>query len=136
VDREPHPPVVLLDARNVMRSRWPNFRDDRFVTLARLWAERERVELVVVFDGRAPGGVVGTAALDERTTLVGAGDEIADDWIAREAARLAGSGRRVRLVSSDRELRDRVSSCVDQIVGGGAFATLLEELEREGGVEA
>ncbi len=118
-----------------MRSRWPNFREDRFVTLARLWADRERVELVVVFDGRAPGGVVGTAELDERTTLVGAGDEIADDWIAREAARLAGSGRRVRLVSSDRELRDRVSSCVDQIVGGGAFATLLEELEREGGVE-
>jgi hypothetical protein len=136
VDREPHPPAVLVDARNVMRSRWPNFREDRFVTLARLWAERERVELVVVFDGRAPGGVVGTAELDERTTLVGAGDEIADDWIAREAARLAGSGRRVRLVSSDRELRDRVSSCVDQIVGGGAFATLLEELEREGGVEA
>jgi YacP-like NYN domain len=136
VEGEPRPPVVLVDARNVMRSRWPNFREDRFVALARLWAERDDVELVVVFDGRAPGGV-GVAELDERTTLVGAGDEIADDWIAREAARLAGAGRRVRLVSSDRELRDRVSSYVEQIVGGGAFATLLESLEsleRESGV--
>jgi hypothetical protein len=134
VEGEPHPPVVLLDARNVMRSRWPNFREDRFVALARLWAEREDVELIVVFDGRGPGGLVGLDELDERTTLVGAGDEIADDWIAREAARLAGAGRRVRLVSSDRGLRDRVSSYVEQIVGGGAFATLLENLERESGV--
>jgi predicted RNA-binding protein with PIN domain len=136
VEGEPRPPVVLVDARNVMRSRWPNFREDRFVALTRLWAEREGAELVVVFDGRAPGGVLGIAELDERTALVGAGDEIADDWIAREAARLAGSGRRVRLVSSDRELRERVSSYVEQIVGGGAFATLLENLEREGGEEA
>ena len=133
MDREPRPPVVLVDARNVMRSRWPNFREDRFVALTRLWAEREGIELVVIFDGRAPGGLVGTAELDERTTLIGAGDEIADDWIAREAGRLAQAGRRVRLVSSDRELRDRVSSYVEQTVGGGAFATLLEDLEREGG---
>jgi predicted RNA-binding protein with PIN domain len=125
-------PVVLVDARNVMRSRWPNLREDRFVALTRLWAETEGVELVVVFDGRAPRGVLGTAGLDERTTLVGAGDEIADDWIVREAARLAGAGRRVRLVSSDRELRGRVSSYVERIVGGGAFVTLLEDLEREG----
>jgi hypothetical protein len=134
MEGEPRPPVVLVDARNVMRSRWPNFREDRFVALARLWAEREGIELVIVFDRRAPGGVVGVAELDERTTLVGAGDEIADDWIAREAARLAGAGRRFRLVSSDRELRDRVGSYVEQIVGGGAFATLLESLERESGV--
>lgn len=134
MDRDARP-VVLVDARNVMRSRWPNLREDRFVELTRRWAEREGVELVVVFDGRAPGGVVGTAALDERTTLAGAGSESADDWIVREAARLAGAGRRVRLVSSDRELRDRASSYAERTVGGGAFATLLETLEREGNTE-
>ena len=126
---------MLVDARNVMRSRWPNLREDRFVALTRLWAEREGVDLLVVFDGRAPGGVVGTAELDERTALVGTGGESADDWIVREAARLAGAGRRVRLVSSDRELRDRASSHVERTVGGGAFATLLESVEREGSTE-
>jgi predicted RNA-binding protein with PIN domain len=129
-------PVVLVDARNVMRSRWPNLREDRFVELTRLWGERERVELVVVFDGRAPGGVVGTDELDERTTLVGAGSESADDWIVREAARLAEAGHRIRLVSSDRGLRERVSRYVERTVGGGAFATLLETFEREGGGRA
>jgi hypothetical protein len=128
-------PLVLVDARNVMRSRWPNLREDRFVELTRRWAEREGVALVVVFDGRAPGGVVGTAELDERTTLVGAGGESADDWIVREAARLAGAGHRLRLVSSDRELRARASSHVERTVGGGAFATLLESVEREGSTE-
>lgn len=127
---------MLVDARNVMRSRWPNLREERFVALTRLWAEREGVELLVVFDGRAPGGVVGTAELDERTTLVGAGGESADDWIVREAARLARTERRVRLVSSDRELRARASSYVEQTVGGGAFARLLETLERDAGTEA
>lgn len=126
---------MLVDARNVMRSRWPNFREERFVALTRRWAEREVVELVLVFDGRAPGGVVGTAEADDRTVLVGAGSDSADDWIAREAARLAEAGRRVRLVSSDRELRDRVAPHVERTVGGGAFATLLEELEGEDGTE-
>lgn len=124
-------PLVLVDAYNVVRSRWPNLREERFVELTRLWAEREHVALVLVFDRRAPGGVVGAAELDERTRLVGTERETADDWIAREAARLAGAGRRVHLVSSDRELRRRAGPHVEQTVGGGAFATQLEALEKE-----
>jgi hypothetical protein len=119
-------PLVLVDARNVIRSRWPNIGEERFLELARLWAEREGVALVVVFDGRAVGGVLGTADVDARTTLVGTGSESADDWIAREATLLAASGRRLRLVSSDRELRERVRPYVEEVVGGGFFATLLE----------
>jgi predicted RNA-binding protein with PIN domain len=124
-------PLVLVDARNVVRSRWPNLHEDRFVALTREWGKREDVDLVVVFDGRAPGGHVGPVELDERTTLFGTGGETADDWIVREAARLAKAGRRVRLVTSDRELRRRTGPYVEQTVGGGGFATVLEAVERE-----
>lgn len=115
-------PVVLVDARNVVRSRWPNIPEARFVELTRAWAVREGVRPVVVFDGAAPGGVLGTAVLDERAIVVGAGRESADDWIVREAERLAADDRRVWLVSSDRVLRLRAAPFVERTIGGGAFA--------------
>jgi len=31
-------PVALVDARNVIRSRWPNLREDWFVERTRAWA--------------------------------------------------------------------------------------------------
>ena len=123
-------PVVLVDARNAMRSRWPNFSEDRFLELTRAWGEHEGVRLVVVFDGRAPGDLVGVHELDERTTVVGTGGEIADDWIAEHAPAL---GERVWLVSSDRGLRVRVEGVVERVLGGGSFAGELEALERDRG---
>jgi hypothetical protein len=123
-------PVVLVDARNVMRSRWPNFGEDRFLELTRAWGEQEGARLVVVFDGRAPGDLVGVHELDERTAVVGTGGEIADDWIAEHAP---ASGDRVWLVSSDRGLRARVSSHVERVIGGGSFAGRLEALEQDRG---
>ena len=50
---------VLVDARNVLRSRWPNIPEDELVDRARRWAEREDARVHLVFDGRAPGGLVG-----------------------------------------------------------------------------
>jgi hypothetical protein len=123
-------PVVLVDARNVMRSRWPNFRENRFLELTRAWAEREGVRLVVVFDGSAPGDRVGRHELDERTAVVGTGGEIADDWIAEHAPILGDS---VWLVSSDRGLRARVTPHVERVIGGGSFAGQLEALEQDRG---
>jgi hypothetical protein len=123
-------PVVLVDARNVMRSRWPNFREDRFLELTRAWGEQEGARLVVVFDGSAPGGLLGVHELDESTTVVGTGDEIADDWIAVGAP---ASGDRVWLVSSDRGLRARVTPYVERVIGGGSFAGRLEALEQDRG---
>ena len=108
--------VVLVDARNVVRSRWPNFREDRFVELTTEWAAREGVQPVIVFDGTAPADAIGT------------GPESADDWIAREAERLAGEGRTVWLVSSDRDLRDASSRMSMRLIGGGSFAGELERL--------
>ncbi len=106
-------PLVLVDAWNVIRSRWPNLEERRFIDLTQRWAERERVEATVVFDGRTPGG------------------ESADDWIAAAAERDARAGRPLWVVTSDRELRRRVEPFVERTIGGGAFATRLEDLERD-----
>ena len=117
-------PVVLVDARNVIRSRWPNLREDWFLERTRAWAEREGVRALVVFDGRAPAWEP-----DERMAVAGTGRGSADDLIADEAARLADARRPVWLVSSDRGLRARVASEVERTIGGGTFAGLLERLD-------
>jgi hypothetical protein len=52
--------TVLVDARNVQRSQWPNVPDEELVERARAWGERHDAELVLVFDGKATGGVVGS----------------------------------------------------------------------------
>ena len=110
-------PVVLVDARNVIRSRWPNLREDWFLERTRAWGEREGVRALVVFDGHAPAWED-----DDRMSVEGTGREIADDRIAEEAGRLAGENRRVWLVSSDRGLRSRVAPYVARTIGGGTFA--------------
>jgi hypothetical protein len=98
--------VVLVDARNVLRSRWPNVAEDELVERCRAWAEERGLEAILVFDGRAPAGGVGTAG------------ESADDWIARRARELDGP---YWLVTSDRELRERAGGRAEHTVGGGAF---------------
>ncbi len=110
-------PVALVDALNASRSRWPNFDPGRFLELTRAWAEREGVAARVVFDGTAPAWVD-----DGRMTAEGTGRGSADDRIAALAERLAGEGRRVWLVSSDRGLRRRVAPYVERTIGGGSFA--------------
>jgi predicted RNA-binding protein with PIN domain len=110
-------PVVLVDARNVIRSRWPNLREDWFLERTRTWAEREGVRALVVFDGHAPAWEA-----DERMEVAGTGRESADDRIAEEAARLAKQGRRTWLVTSDRGLRARADPYVERTLGGGRFA--------------
>jgi hypothetical protein len=102
--------TVLIDARNVLRSRWPNIPEDELVRLIARWATEEGLEPEIVFDGRAPEGGIGT------------GGESADDWIARRADELAGT---YWLVTSDRELRERASGGAGRVIGGGAFASLL-----------
>ena len=111
-------PVALVDARNVLRSRWPNIAEDALVRGVEQWAAGEGVDPVIVFDGRAPEVVT-----DAR--LIGSRPQIADDWIAAEAARLAGEGTPYWLVTSDRELRGRAGDAAERIIGGGALAKLL-----------
>lgn len=110
------PTKVLIDARNAQRSQWPNLSDAELVELARRWADEHEHDAVIVFDGRAPEGAIGT------------GRESADDWLTREAARLAGAGEPFWLVTSDRELRERAGLDAANVIGGGAFVRELTSL--------
>ncbi len=105
--------IVLVDGRNVQRSRWPNVSSEELVATIERWAAAEDVEPVVVFDGGAPEGAVGTGA------------ESADDWITRRAAELGAAGEEYWLVTSDRELRERAGGAAERITGGGGFLALL-----------
>ena len=115
--------TVLVDANNVRRSQWPNLGDDELVRRTQDWAARHGHEVVIVFDRRAPGGLVGERRLDERATLVGTGDESADDWLIREAPGYPGAW----LVTSDRALRKAASGAASRVIGGGAFLRELED---------
>jgi predicted RNA-binding protein with PIN domain len=115
--------TVLVDGRNVIRSQWPNLGEEELVEQASAWGERHGHEVVVVFDGKAPGGLVGSEQRDSRTTVVGTGGESADDWLIREAPSYPGAW----LVTSDRALRDAASSHASKLVGGGSFLRLLRD---------
>jgi hypothetical protein len=104
--------TLVVDARNVLRSTWPNIREEELVDLVRAWAEQEGVRPLLVFDGRAPVGA---------DDVVGTRGESADDWIAREAPALAPYW----LVTSDRELRERAGGDAERVIGGGSFARQL-----------
>jgi hypothetical protein len=101
---------VFVDGRNVQRSQWPNLSDEELLEQCHEWAERHGHELVLVFDGEAPAGAIGS------------GSESADDWLIREVPKHPGAW----LVTSDRALRDAAGSNADRIIGGGGF---LEELQ-------
>lgn len=115
--------VVLVDALNVLRSTWPNIPARELVELCGSWAEREEVRVVIVFDGAPPDVVT-----DDAVEVVSTGAESADDWVAREAARLRHRAVSFWLVTSDRELRSRASPGSDRVIGGGTFARTLLDL--------
>jgi predicted RNA-binding protein with PIN domain len=117
------PTTVLVDARNVQRSQWPNVPDEELVERAAAWAKRHGHQIVLVFDGKAPGGIVGTERFDELTTVVGTGGESADDWLIREAPSYPGAW----LVTSDRALREAAGTQAPRLVGGGAFLRNLDD---------
>jgi hypothetical protein len=97
--------TVLVDAENVRRSLWPNIGREELVELVERWAGQEGHQALVVFEGA----------------------ESADDRIARWAADPEGP---YWLVTSDRELRERAGGAAERVLGGGAFARMLRELER------
>jgi hypothetical protein len=92
--------TVVVDAENVRRSTWPNIPADELETLAANWATLHGHDVRVIWET----------------------DESADDTIARQVPALE---RPIWVVTSDRELRERVREHVDRIVGGGSFAREL-----------
>ena len=111
---------MLVDARNVLRSQWPNIPEEELVELCCDWAERNDVRAVVVFDGRAP-----VAREGGRCTVVGTEGESADEWLTRRAAELRADRARFWLVTSDRALRDAAGEGAERTIGGGSFANQL-----------
>jgi hypothetical protein len=107
--------LVIVDGQNVRRSEWPNISPDDLVEAVRAWADERGHEPLVVFDGTAPAGAVGVQG------------EIADDWIAREAAKLE---QPYWLVTSDRGLRERAGGRAERVIGGGSFARELRPYRR------
>jgi hypothetical protein len=93
---------VLVDAENVRRSLWPNIPEDELVVLSQAWGDAEGHRVVVVWEGQ----------------------ESADDQIARLVGELDPP---VWVVTSDRELRDRVGDRAERIIGGGSFARELRK---------
>ena len=79
---------------------WPNISAEELVALAEDWGEEHGVDVRVVFEPE---------------------DETADEWLIREAPRFTP----YLLVTSDRELRERVGSGAERLIGGGAFAREL-----------
>jgi hypothetical protein len=103
--------LVVVDAENVRRSRWPNLSREELVWRAREWAAGEQHDLLVVFDGTPP---------EEAHDLVGSGN--ADDAIVELAE---GFDRPWWLVTSDRALRERVGGAPERILGGGSFVRCI-----------
>ena len=92
--------TVLVDAENVRRSLWPNMPGDELVERSKAWGEQEGHEVQVVWEGSESG----------------------DDQIARLVRELDPP---VWVVTSDRELRERVHDHAERIIGGGSFAKEL-----------
>jgi predicted RNA-binding protein with PIN domain len=114
---------VIIDGRNVMRSRWPNAGERELVEAVARWAgEHPRTPIVaVVFDGTYEGDGPGMYEHDERTVVVATKGELADDVIVAEVEELRAQLEPVIVATSDRELRERVVAHGAKVIGGGSF---------------
>jgi len=88
-------PIVLVDARNVLRSQWPNLPEEELLERCRAWAEREGVCVVAAFDGHAPGDLIGECVDSELRRRAG-----------QNATRLIGGGGFLGELSEHRQSRD------------------------------
>ena len=92
--------TVLVDGENVRRSVWPNMGRAELEERSDAWGRDQGHDVIVVWEGA----------------------ETADDRIARGVQELTPP---LWVVTSDRELRERVADHAERIVGGGSFAREL-----------
>lgn len=92
--------TVLVDGENVRRSVWPNIDRAELERLASSWAQANGHDVMVVWES----------------------EESADDRIVRDASARDDD---VWVVTSDRELRERLEGHVRRTIGGGTFAREL-----------
>jgi hypothetical protein len=108
-------PVLIVDAANAVGSRPDGWWRDRHGAAVRL---RDRLkpladgnEVIMVVEGQARG-VTG----DDRVTVLPA-PASGDDEIVRLAQEMVARGRRVVVVTADRELRRRLAEAGAEVVG-------------------
>jgi hypothetical protein len=94
---------VVVDAENVRRSLWPNMPGAELEERTKAWGDERGHTVTVVWEGTESG----------------------DDRIARLVRELEAP---VWVVTSDRELRERVRERAERLIGGGSFARELREL--------
>jgi hypothetical protein len=108
-------PVLVVDAANVVGSRPDGWWRDRHGAAVRLRDALEPLtdsyDVILVVEGRA-GRVTSTDRVD-----VVAAPGSGDDEIVRIAATMAARGRRVIVVTADRELRRRLTAIGAELVG-------------------
>ena len=116
--------TLIVDGNNVMGSRPDGWWRDRAGAAVRLaeaiagWTEGSG-EVIVVFDGRAPGGYVAPPGLDVRFADR-SGRDVADDVIVGLVAAAADPAA-VEVVTSDAGLADRVGRLGARVRGARGF---------------
>jgi predicted RNA-binding protein with PIN domain len=114
-------PLIVVDGNNVMGSRPDGWWRDRAGAARRLveqigtWAERTGQDVLVVFDGPPPDGLVVPPRVDVRFARR-RGRDAADDEIAALVAAHPAPGR-LRVVTSDAGLARRVREHGAEVVG-------------------
>jgi predicted RNA-binding protein with PIN domain len=122
-------PLVVVDGNNVMGSRPDGWWRDRPGAARRLvgqlgdWAARTGSDVLVVFDGAPPAGLVAPPRVDVRFARRRGRDAADDDIAAFVAADEAPE--RLRVVTSDAELARRVRAYGAEVAGA---RELLDQL--------
>ncbi len=92
---------MVVDGENVRRATWPNMSREDLAERVAVWGQTHGYAVSVVWEGTSP----------------------ADDVIAERVRDLDGP---VWVVTSDRELRERVAPYTERLLGGGSFVRELD----------
>lgn len=114
---------VIIDGRNVMRSRSPHAGERELVEAVARWAaEHARTPIVaVVLAGTYEGAGPGMFEHDERTVVVATEGDDSNDVIVAEVEELRADSEPVIVATSDDVLRERVEAFGAKVIDGGAF---------------
>lgn len=122
---------VIVDGMNVIGSRPDGWWRDRHGAMRRLVAQLGELseangdEIRVVLDGRPPADPPSAPGVE--VEFAPGGRNSADDRIVEVVAADADPGS-LRVVTSDRELRERVRAHGTQVVGAGTLRAELDGL--------
>lgn len=109
------PPALVVDAANVVGSRPDGWWRNRHAAAVRLRDALEPLasdhEVILVVEGQARG----VASVDHVKVVAAPGS--GDDEIVRVAAAMKKRGRRVIVVTADRELRRRLDEISAEVIG-------------------